>query len=149
MNIKELLRFIAAIEIADSGCWNWTRGLNGNGYPSLYCGAAGGTVGGHRLAYEYWVGLIPAKFVVDHLCRNRRCVNPDHLEAVPHRTNIKRGLGPVAANLNKFRCKYGHWFLGDNTYIEPKTGYRQCRICRSKRNYPRKKPMVSGATVAI
>jgi hypothetical protein len=75
-----------------TGCWNWTGGIDSHGYS--VASRSGKTVSGHRLSYELHVGQIPDDRELDHLCRNRRCVNPQHLEAVDRRTNILRGTTP-------------------------------------------------------
>lgn len=86
----------------------------------------------HRVAYEFWVGPIPAEAVIDHLCRNRGCVNPDHLEAVTEQTNIRRGVGPSARHAVQSHCLNGHPFSEENTYVDPK-GRRECRTCKMDR----------------
>jgi hypothetical protein len=84
----------------------------------------------HRWAYETIVGSIPEGLELDHLCRNPSCVNPGHLEPVPHRENLARGIG----NGSKTHCPKGHAYSPENTYTGP-NGNRGCRTCR--RNRPR------------
>lgn len=89
----------------------------------------------HRLSYELHKGEIPEGLEIDHLCRNRWCVNPDHLEAVTRRENIMRGDGPKKLgelNSKKTHCKHGHPFDKENTRYRP-TGGRSCRICNRER----------------
>lgn len=74
--------------VDESGCWVWQRTRTPAGYGNAWDG--GRTVGAHRLFYERHVGPIPDGYVIDHLCRNKSCVNPDHLEAVPQAVNIQR-----------------------------------------------------------
>ena len=74
------------------GCWNWTSTTNGRGYGTFRVGRV--KVYAHRFAYETTVGPIKEGLVVDHLCRNPRCVNPAHLEPVTHLENVRRGLAP-------------------------------------------------------
>lgn len=79
----------------------------------------------HREMYIALVGEIPEGLVLDHLCRNRSCINPDHLEPVTDGENIRRG---ISANGLKTHCKHGHEFTPDNIIIVT-DGYRNCRIC--------------------
>jgi hypothetical protein len=87
----------------------------------------------HRLAYELFVGPIPEGQTIDHLCRNRPCVNPGHLEVVDMRTNLLRGSSPTAQNARKTHCKHGHEFTPENTALK-QGRYRICRTCRARRN---------------
>lgn len=85
------------------------------------------------MSHELHKGPIPEGLVIDHLCRNRGCVNPDHLEAVTQRENILRGEGLAAANARKTHCPKGHPYSGENLYVVPSSGRRQCRICADAR----------------
>lgn len=82
----------------------------------------------HRLAYEKAFGPIPKGMVIDHLCRNRACINPQHLQAVTHVVNTMRGMNPWAVNKRKTHCPYGHAYTEENTYRNKK-GYRRCLAC--------------------
>ena len=126
-------RFLAKFEIAESGCWIWTAGRNSDGYGTFNDGVRRG-VGAHRFAYLHYVGPIPEGLELDHLCRVRSCVNPDHLEAVTHAENIRRGESPSALCALRRHCVNGHEFSPENTYTS-KRGGRECRIC--KRDYMR------------
>lgn len=88
----------------------------------------------HRFSYNLLVGHIPDGLVIDHLCRVRCCVNPDHLEPVTSIENTHRGEHP---NYIKTRCKRGHSFVGENFYID-RRGYRVCRLCAAARYLPKK-----------
>lgn len=85
----------------------------------------------HRLAYSDIHGEIPKPLVVDHLCRNRRCVNPDHMEVVDIRTNVMRGEGAGAKHSRKTHCQHGHELSGDNLRIN-NVGHRVCKRCQAK-----------------
>jgi hypothetical protein len=84
----------------------------------------------HRAAYELAHGPVPPGMVLDHRCRERTCINPAHLEPVPNRENVLRGVGPSAVNARKTACKRGHPLAGPNLYRMP-DGRRQCRACLS------------------
>lgn len=95
----------------------------------------GSVIPAHRFAYMVHVGPIPDGLVLDHLCRNRACCNPLHLEPVSNRTNVLRGVGGPATNIAKTDCVRGHPFDEANTRIDSK-GHRQCRTCDQVR-WPR------------
>lgn len=78
----------AEVATDPAACWAWTGSLNGDGYGKVRVG--GRLVLAHRLAYETCVGPIPAGLVVDHLCNNRACVRPSHLEPVTQAVNLAR-----------------------------------------------------------
>lgn len=117
-----------------SGCWDWQGRLNNAGYGHMSVRYDEGmkTVLAHRMSYEAFVGPIPDGLVIDHLCRNRTCVNPAHLEPVTSRENILRSPIAVAAkNARKTHCPQGHPYDGANLYVLPSTGGRYCRACMS------------------
>lgn len=113
------------------GCWLWLgKTTSWNGYGAFWLG--GGRTGlAHRFSYELLVGEIPPKLQVDHLCRNRSCVNPKHMELVSIKENVLRGMGLSAINLRKTHCIRGHPFEGKNLRVYKKT--RVCRNCKSIR----------------
>lgn len=94
--------------------------------------------GAHRVSYEIFIEEIPQGFLIDHLCRNRACVNPWHMEVVTNKENVLRGFGACAVNARKTHCKYGHKFSDKNNYYYP-NGRKDCRICLKKRNDARYK----------
>jgi hypothetical protein len=113
-------------------CWEWTaRTVNGYG---SFVPCAGRSVLAHRYVYELAGVTIPDSLEPDHLCRNRPCVRITHLELVTHRENILRGESPPAINARKTHCSRGHLFDSENTYVEKKNGWRQCRECRRIRD---------------
>ena len=103
-------------------CWLWRASRDRSGYGRFK--AATGVVGAHRVAYELLVGPIPDGLTLDHLCRVRHCVNPEHLEPVTHRENTLRGTGPTAENARKTHCLRGHAL----------THGRRCMTCARNRS---------------
>lgn len=108
-------------------CWLWTGTVKSNSYGCFW--HKGKNRHAHRWAYELLVGKIPPKMQIDHLCRNRACVNPKHMEVVTNRENGLRGESPAGKNARKTHCVNGHEFTEENTYSQ-KPGWRECRICR-------------------
>lgn len=111
----------------DGGCWNWTGCTSKDGYGILVIRRK--TFYMPRYSWEIKHGPMPDGLEPDHLCRNRACVNPDHLEPVTHRVNVLRGESPTAKNARKTSCVNGHPFTAENTYITPSTGGRSCLTC--------------------
>lgn len=118
----------------NSGCWIWTGMLNDAGY-----GLIAMRIGGkkrqrraHRIYYELVKGKISEKLTLDHLCRVRCCVNPDHLEPVTPVENVMRGESFYATQARKTHCPKGHPYAGANLRITPHGG-RLCRICVARR----------------
>jgi hypothetical protein len=109
---------------ASGDCWQWTRQLTRDGYGRYHNKAA------HRLAYIYLVESLTPDQTIDHLCRNRRCVNPDHFEIVSSVENVMRGFGVPAQNARKEVCSRGHpfdWFGKRQRYCSQCTKERKER----------------------
>ncbi len=102
-------------------CWLWTGSIQNNGYGKVTVNYKTRLI--HRYAYEELKGSIPEGYEIDHLCRNKLCINPEHLEAVPGKVNRKR-QGEA-----KTHCVEGHELFGDNLYVTP-DGRRNCKACR-------------------
>lgn len=116
-----------------NGCWEWVGTVsNRHGYGYFHVQVAGKSVKvqAHRRSYELTVGPIPDGLVLDHLCRNRSCVNPAHLRPISNRENVLCGVGLTAVHAQKVKCVNGHAFTQENTYIRPGTTHRVCRACR-------------------
>lgn len=113
-----------------TGCWSWP-GRESFGYGRVEMD--GRVLMVHRVVYERLRGPIPDGLCLDHLCRNRYCANPDHLEPVTQRENTLRGVGVTARNARKTHCLNGHEF----DYISPKRGGRRCLTCNKA--YEKKK----------
>ena len=119
-------RFWSKVDRGD-GCWAWLGTPTEKGYGRL--DVDGRFWMAHRYSYTLLVGPIPDGLQIDHLCRNRLCVNPAHLEPVTQRENIVRGISPAAMNASKTHCKRGHEFTPENTGVDA-SGGRYCRTCK-------------------
>lgn len=108
---------------ADNECWEWTASRRGGGYGQIHFRRINRPA--HRVAYELLVGPIPPGLTLDHLCRNRRCVNPAHLEPVTISENVRRAVGGGT------HCKRGHEFTPDNVLFIPDG--RKCKTCNRAR----------------
>lgn len=123
-----------------TGCWLWTGATTSKGYGSFLISSASSgcrvrqvTGVAHKMTYELVHGVIVQpevgpRIVVDHLCRNRACCNPEHLEAVPEVVNVARGTSPSALHAMKTHCPSGHEYTPVNTYV-----YRNKRYCKECR----------------
>lgn len=120
-------RVLARTVVQPSGCWETDLSKTTKGYARIRVSRTTRT-DAHRIVYEAVFGPIPEALVIDHLCRNRGCVNPQHMEAVESRENTLRGEGPSAQNARKTHCPRDHEYTPENTYISPK-GKRSCRTC--------------------
>lgn len=123
MSPERVERFWSKVDKTDT-CWLWTSTKTTTGGYGQYGIWRVGTFRAYRYAYELLVGPVPDGLVLDHLCRVRTCVNPDHLEPVTILVNNQRGEPPTRTH-----CPYGHEYTPENTYV-----YNNCRGCRACRN---------------
>ena len=146
--LSEEERFWSKVEITPYGCWEWCGCLTKGGYGQFVLGTR---VYAHRYAYKMMVGEIPEGLQVDHLCRNRSCVNPEHMEIVTRKENILRGQSLPAKCSRLTHCPRGHEYNEQNTYLwigkegtknSGKVG-RQCRICAKQKYSERKQKKAS------
>lgn len=116
---------------ANTGCWWWTGWVDDNGYGRVSVRKHWRTA--HRVSYELAKGPIPEGLTLDHLCRNRSCINPDHLEPVTHVENVLRGMSPAAQHARQQLCSKGHddWRTASRTNGKQ---YRRCRTCAREWN---------------
>lgn len=121
-------------QLNENGCWVWLGCKSNIGYGKVLI--EGENTLAHRFFYLTLKGPIPEGLCLDHLCRNRACVNPDHLEPVTPGENTLRGVGPSALNRKKTHCLKGHPF--DPSPVISKTGFNRGRICKiCKRDFNR------------
>lgn len=135
-----LIRFWSKAEIGKaSECWNWVGAINGSGYGSYRTGKQ--TNDSHRMAYQLSKGTIAPGMQIDHLCRNRKCQNPNHLEEVTQHENMRRGIAGWQ-QLAKTHCPQGHAYSAENTYLYKRR--RSCRICGVIKQYRYKARKLAG-----
>lgn len=117
-------RILKSIIVLENGCWNWKLSLR-NGYGRIDIKSK--KYSAHRVSYEEFKGeKIPFGMEIDHKCKNKACVNPEHLEIVTRSENVKRS--------KPSKCPKGHEYTDENTYFNPaRNGFRQCKKCDRNR----------------
>lgn len=110
-------------------CWEWTGAKSSTGYGLFSLN--GDSIYAHRWSYETQSGPIAKGMQIDHLCRNRACVRPEHLEVVTQKENILRGESLPAKNARKTHCDRGHPLSGANLYLRKDRHGRMCKACRN------------------
>ena len=108
-------------------CWIWTAYINKCGYGQIATSRCTSELA-HRAAWKLLRGEIPVNLEIDHLCRVRECVNPDHMELVTSAVNVLRGEGPPAKNARKTHCIHGHPLSGNNLSVSKRQ--RWCKRCK-------------------
>jgi hypothetical protein len=135
-DIETEIRFWDKVNFnTENDCWEWKGAKNITDYGTITINNKALYV--HRISYEISKGKIPTGLQIDHLCRNRKCVNPEHLEAVSLRENLNRGI-KHNQNSNKTHCVRGHELKGDNLYVKP-DGARRCRKCNNEKQNIRRR----------
>jgi len=131
-----ILKILSNIAINNySGCWNWTKAKNQKGYGHFKINDK--SLKPHRIVFETFNGEIKKNYVIDHLCKNRICCNPDHLRQVTIKQNTLENSNSLQSiNARKTHCIRGHIFDDSNTYlIHYKNGIkRQCKKCKKLYN---------------
>ena len=138
--ISTLERLLQKISITENGCWEWQASLARGNYGVI--GHKRRTVYAHRFSYEHYKGRVPDGLQIDHLCKNPKCVNPEHLEAVTPSENTRRSDAPrIAAerHLAITHCPKGHPYDLINTrYYKGKRFCKECnRLSKQRRNTKR------------
>lgn len=131
VTIERLQTLLSKVKNVGS-CWEWTGAIS-SGYGAVW-NLENSQVGIHRLIKEITSGKAAKGLVIDHLCKNKLCCNPKHLEMVTQKVNFNRGLGGHPQGIfYKSHCKEGHFLEIENIYIKPSNGYLECRTCRKLR----------------
>lgn len=125
MGSSDEARFWAKVD-KTGHCWIWQAAPSSSGYGTFK--VHGRTEQAHRFAYELLVDQIPFGLTIDHICRVRMCVNPDHMEVVTLRENLMRGNSPSSVHARKETCPNGHLY----NRTDPNSGARLCQPCRTE-----------------
>jgi hypothetical protein len=141
-------RLLKRVTQSESGCWIWGGPVTNSGYGTLPITRGGKRVNrlAHRLSYEIFRGPIPEGLQIDHLCRERICINPEHLEPVTARENILRSPIAIAARwAARTHCEVGHEFTPENTRVRVRRGRpsRICATCRRNRDRARREAVTA------
>lgn len=135
--IENLIKTRAEIR-GPNECWLWRGTISQRGYGRFIF--KGKTKTAHRVSFELVKGPIPTGLVIDHMCRNKICINPGHLRAVTPKTNTLSGISVTAVNSRKKKCKRGHPLSGYNLILKKKAGRvvnaRSCTATNINRNGP-------------
>lgn len=137
MRASTLDRFVKKVSF--DGCWNWKASKDNDGYGNFWFKSK--IYLAHRASYEMFVGSIQDGMTLDHICRNRSCVNPNHLRQMSLKENILCGDGVCAKKLKQTHCVRGHELSGYNLMNRVRNGNvnRSCRICKNERKREREK----------
>ena len=130
------VKFLSKVKInKDSDCWEWSGELTSYGYPKIYY--KGKRFRAHRVSYNIFKGVLDSGLVIDHICRNKKCVNPEHLRQVNKQINaVENSVSIAALNKAKTHCRLGHEYTQQNTRIHKNS--RHCITC-DKASYVRYK----------
>ena len=124
-----LERVLHTKQVTSTGCWIPTQKPLASGYVLFTFDQK--KIYAHRWMYQQMIGSIPGGMQIDHLCRNRPCINPEHLEVVDNFENMMRGNNFAAKQARQTHCKNGHEFTPENTGLS-RDGERSCLTCRRK-----------------
>lgn len=153
---KSYERFLQRIKICDSGCWQMSGWHDRDGYAHFHKSKSQSKA--HRISYEFHRGIIPKGLTIDHLCKNKGCVNPEHLEIVTFQENARRHKAEgykrwwaalsdaekrlfiersgnkasqvaAAKKLAATHCRRGHEWKPETTYVSPNSGHKRCNVC--------------------
>ncbi len=137
IKVSPFCRFFSKVEFLENGCWQWVGAMDTDGYGMF-------SIRRHIVkAHRFIFALLRSELTndIDHLCRNRGCVNPWHMEDVTRRTNILRGVSHIADQVKRTHCPKGHPYDVFNTRLSRK-GKRSCKECHRMQDRLRKRQRV-------